>query len=237
MAKGAHSKTTKQSRSQRAGVQFPVSRIMKKLRAGDYASRYAQGAPVFLAAVLEYLTAEILELSGNAAHDTKKTRINPRHIQLATRNDEELAKLLQHCIVREGGVLPNIHASLINTKKPHSGGAHTASATVEKPTPKKKKTTGAAAASPKKKAAPSRKSLSEYVWQYEDRGWHNYDDEASDVVEKAYQDYLLNPGACDVRAVKSGQFHYQVDFVNNKQTNVDHNNHTNRNIRRVLRNP
>ena len=64
-------------------------------------------------AVLEYLAAEVLELAGNAARDNKKTRIVPRHIQLAVRNDEELSKLLSGVTIAAGGVLPNIHTVLL----------------------------------------------------------------------------------------------------------------------------
>ena len=74
------------SRSAKAGLQFPVGRIARYLKVGKFATRVGAGAPVYLAAVLEYLAAEVLELAGNASRDNKKSRIVPRHIQLAIRN-------------------------------------------------------------------------------------------------------------------------------------------------------
>uniref|UniRef100_UPI00358ED257 histone H2A.J-like isoform X2 n=1 Tax=Myxine glutinosa TaxID=7769 RepID=UPI00358ED257 len=57
-----------------------------------------------------------LELAGNAARDNKKSRIIPRHLQLAIRNDEEMNKLLCRVTISQGGVLPNIHAVLLPKK-------------------------------------------------------------------------------------------------------------------------
>jgi len=116
--KGGRGKTggKSTSKSSKAGLQFPVARVGRYLKKGKFATRVGAGAPVYLAAVLEYLCAEILELAGNAARDNKKTRIIPRHIQLAVRNDEELNKLLGSVTIASGGVLPNIHAVLLPKK-------------------------------------------------------------------------------------------------------------------------
>ena len=104
------------SRSAKAGLQFPVGRMARFMKKAKVASRVGAGAPVYMAAVLEYLTAEVLELAGNAARDNKKTRIVPRHIQLAVRNDEELNKLMGGVTIAAGGVLPNVHAALLPKK-------------------------------------------------------------------------------------------------------------------------
>ncbi|KAH9389809.1 hypothetical protein TYRP_007356 [Tyrophagus putrescentiae] len=114
--KGGKIKSKSVSRSSRAGLQFPVGRIHRLLRKGNFAERVGAGAPVYLAAVLEYLAAEVLELAGNAARDNKKSRIIPRHLQLAIRNDEELNKLLAGVTISQGGVLPNIHSVLLPKK-------------------------------------------------------------------------------------------------------------------------
>ena len=105
------------SRSARAGLQFPVGRIARQLRVGRYAARVGAGAPVYLAAVLEYLAAEVLELAGNAARDNKRSRVVPRHIQLAIRHDDELSRLMGGTTIASGGVLPNIHVALLPKKK------------------------------------------------------------------------------------------------------------------------
>jgi len=97
------------NRTEMAGLQFSVGRAERELRKHVGKLRVGAGAPVYLAGVLEYIGAEFLELSGNAARDDKRGRITPRHIYLATYNDEELAKLLSDVVITEGGVLPHIH--------------------------------------------------------------------------------------------------------------------------------
>ena len=91
--------------AQQAGLQLSPELVGGKLDSlcGDWA--VSRRAAVYLAAVLEYLAAQVLELAGNAAVDLGTRTVIPRHIQLALRGDEELAKLVKGCVILWGGAV------------------------------------------------------------------------------------------------------------------------------------
>nr|KAJ0211258.1 hypothetical protein LSAT_V11C400160520 [Lactuca sativa] len=102
------------SRSTRAGLQFPLGRIHRHFKTRTSANgRVGATAALYSAAILEYLTAEVLELAGNASNDLKVEMITPCHLQLAICGDEEVDTLIKGTI-DGGGVIPHIHKSLIN---------------------------------------------------------------------------------------------------------------------------
>ncbi|XP_004638893.1 histone H2A-beta, sperm-like [Octodon degus] len=82
------------SRSSRAELQFPVSRVERYLREGGYAQRLSSTTPVFLAGVLEFLTANILDQAGKEAQDKRKKRIAPQHLETVIESIQQLHSLL-----------------------------------------------------------------------------------------------------------------------------------------------
>ena len=113
------SKATKKApvtQSSKASLIFNVGRVGRMLRKGRYSERVSTSGPVFLAAVIEYLAREILEISGEQASQRKCSIIKPRHIQLAISNDEELNKMMSTIQISDGGFKSFIHEALLPKK-------------------------------------------------------------------------------------------------------------------------
>ena len=87
---GVSNKGKTVSRSVKAGVNFPVGRIQRFIKQGMYSRRVGASAACYMAAVLEYVVAEIIEVSSDVADEHKKMALTPRHLQLAIRNDDEI---------------------------------------------------------------------------------------------------------------------------------------------------
>lgn len=91
---GKGKRKPKVSQSCRAGLIFPVSRVKKQLKQESRVKRVGSEAAVYMAAVGEYLIAEVADLAGSAAKSRKRERIQPRDISRAIRMDVELKALL-----------------------------------------------------------------------------------------------------------------------------------------------
>ena len=82
------------SGSTRAGVTFPVARCNRMLKQGRYGRRVGGSAGAYMAAVLEYVAAEILELAADEAEAKKQRTLKPKHLGRAVQSDGELGKLM-----------------------------------------------------------------------------------------------------------------------------------------------
>ena len=115
----ASKKVTKStSQSKKAGLVFPIGKIGTALRKGRYAPRVSKSGATYLAATLEFLTSEVLEVAAKAVLQRGKSkRITPRALTLAVRHDADLGALLKDVTLSRGGVVPKVEKALDAKKK------------------------------------------------------------------------------------------------------------------------
>ena len=97
------------SGASRAGLIFAPSRATRVLREGRYSTRCGASAGVFMAGVLEYLTSEVLDLAFIEMEGMKNKSIQPKHINLAFRRDQELGQLMHHAVFIDSSVPVETH--------------------------------------------------------------------------------------------------------------------------------
>ena len=95
------------SKASRSGLIFPVGRIARYIKQYGYADRVGNDAGIYLSAVLQYLTHEVLEMAGKIVEDQNKKRIDPRHVMLALMDDDEFSQLMEMVCIPYAGVKPD----------------------------------------------------------------------------------------------------------------------------------
>ncbi|CDS39379.1 H2A histone family member Y [Echinococcus multilocularis] len=133
MRKTQNRKKTAISKSRRCGLIFPVARVRRLLKSSKLtrSTRISVASVVYLTAVLEYLSSEVVDLAGRVAKEIKRKTISPRSIMLAVRADEELLKVLSGVIFPFSGTTPYIYPSLLPQKSPRQPSTPRATSTVK----------------------------------------------------------------------------------------------------------
>ena len=100
----------------RAGLLLAPARVLRLMRRDRLTARMGRSSSVVMAAMMEYITSEIIEISGEQAKKAGRHRIKPRDIQLAISGDDELSKLCRNITISEGGRPPHINPALLPKK-------------------------------------------------------------------------------------------------------------------------
>lgn len=113
-----HSKRKGTPLATKAGLTFPAGRMLTHIRRLTGAQRVAKNTAIYTAAVVEYLTAELLDIACTEAGQDKKhpKRITPRHIKLAIDKDKDMGRLVGDTVISQGGVLPYVDMALLPKK-------------------------------------------------------------------------------------------------------------------------
>lgn len=210
------------SKTARAGISIPPSRVRAKLRScGSAEFRFEKDVEIWLAGAVEGVLREALvRLVAKARENRTRRGLAFKRARILDSNLDEIGKDPQF-------------GSLVATLRTvdGSGPAKNSTVAVEE---RDQSEAGRSTSSSSSTFVPEQKRSGDVRWQYQDNGWRDYDREAGLLVEECYQTYLACPGQFDVRKVKSGQWSYQVDFPQMLQINIEHENHTRRFIRRVV---
>ena len=96
------------SKSEKAGLVFPVGRVNRVARSSSNAKRVGASAPVYMTAVLEYLTEEIADQAGLNTMCEGRKKITPNDVTVGIRSDPELSKLFAGCGTSFGKKMTNV---------------------------------------------------------------------------------------------------------------------------------
>jgi len=102
------------------GLVFNCYNVRRKMLRSARVNKVKSEAAVYMAAVLEYIVAEVMEIAGNCAVAWKTKTIKPRHMRLAIDMDDEFKELFEsaHVVLPGAGVSPRIHAVLTSVVTP-----------------------------------------------------------------------------------------------------------------------
>jgi histone H2A len=100
--------------TKQAGLAFPVKKVKRLLKRVVDSHQIQTTAAVCMSTALEYLTAELLELAGNACREQAAARALPkvirlRHLRAAIAGDEELDALMIRLSVKHRTHRPSLH--------------------------------------------------------------------------------------------------------------------------------
>ncbi|EZG69601.1 histone H2A [Gregarina niphandrodes] len=97
------SKSGGQSMTAKAGLIFPCARVRSHMKEVCFGQRIRPEAAICLAGVLEYLVAELLEVSGEEAKRQNRQRITPAHLLDTIRNDVDFSELAKNITLAHTG--------------------------------------------------------------------------------------------------------------------------------------
>uniref|UniRef100_A0A7S3MTC5 Histone H2A n=1 Tax=Strombidium inclinatum TaxID=197538 RepID=A0A7S3MTC5_9SPIT len=105
------------SNTLRAGTCFPVGRLNRMLKQGRFAERISGSAGVYMAGVLDYIAAELLDVGGEISLEQGYKILLPRHLNMGIRGDRALDKMMSTCTLIESPVRYHVETALLPKEK------------------------------------------------------------------------------------------------------------------------